>query len=299
MIITSATLNALRTNFSSLFQSAFSGSPVFYDQLATVVQSSTGVNTYGFLDRVPKMRQWVGERQIQNLKEYSAQITNQPFELTISVDRDDIEDDNLGVYAPLMSEMGRQAAKWPDQLLVSALQNGTSSNGFDGVAFFAATHPLDPAANQSNNFTSTALSAANYASVRASMMALKGADGQPLGVMPDLLVVPPQLEGTARVILNAEMVADANGGGTTNVWRNSSRLLVVPELAGQATTWYLVDSSKGVKPFIFQQRKAPLLTMMDSEKDENVFMQRQFMYGAEARGAVGYALWFLAARAIA
>jgi len=83
------------------------------------------------------------------------------------------------------------------------------------------------------------------------------------------------------------------------VWRNSSRLHVEPELAGQATTWYLFDSSKGVKPFIFQQRKAPLLTMMDSEKDENVFMQRRFMYGAEARGAVGYALWFLAARAIA
>lgn len=298
MIITNASLAALRTNFSNIFQSAFASAPVFADQLATTVASSTGVNTYGFLDRIPKMREWVGERQIQNLKEYGATIVNKPYELTIGVDRDDIEDDNLGVYAPLMAEMGRQAAKWPDQLLVAAMQAGTSTAGFDGVNFFSNAHPLS-GSNQSNNFTTTALTAPNYASTRASMMALVGADGQPLGVMPDLLVVPPQLEGAARTILNAEMIADVNGGGTTNIWRNSARLLVVPELANEGTTWYLVDSSKGVKPFIFQNRKSPLLTMKDGESDDNVFHQRQFIYGAESRGAVGYALWFLAARCIA
>lgn len=298
MIINNASLAALRTNFSNIFQSAFDGAPTFSPELATTVASSTGSNTYGFLDRVPKMRQWVGERQIQNLKEYGAQIVNQPYELTIQVDRDDIEDDNLGVYAPLMAELGRQARKWPDQLLVAALQAGTSANGFDGLPFFSASHTLS-GSSQSNNFTGSALTAPNYATARAAMMAYVGADGQPLGVMPDLLVVPPQLEAAARTILNAEMIADVNGGGTTNIWRNSARLLVVPELANEATTWYLADSSKGVKPFIFQQRKAPQLTMKDSETDENVFHQRQFLYGAESRGAVGYALWFLMARGIA
>ena len=67
MIITNASLAALRTNFSNIFQSAFASAPVFADQLATTVASSTGVNTYGFMDRIPKMREWVGERQIQNL----------------------------------------------------------------------------------------------------------------------------------------------------------------------------------------------------------------------------------------
>jgi phage major head subunit gpT-like protein len=298
VIISNSTLAALRTNFSNIFQGAFSSAPTFADRMATTVASSTGVNTYAFMDRVPKMRQWVGERQVQNLKEFGAQIVNQPYELTIAVDRDDIEDDNLGVYSPLMAEMGRQAAKWPDQLLVAALQAGTSGLGFDAQAFFSTTHPLS-GSNQSNNFTSSALTAPNYATARASMMAYRGADGEPLGVMPDLLVVPPQLEAIGRTILNAEMIADTNGGGTSNVWRNSAQLLVVPELANEATTWYLLDTSKGVRPFIFQQRKAPLLTMKDGELDENVFHQRQFLYGAEARGAVGYALWFLAARGIA
>lgn len=298
MIIKNSTVQALRTNFGRQFQSAFDSAPTFYDQLCTTVASSTGVNTYAFLDRIPKMREWVGPRQIQNLKEYGAQITNLDYESTIGVDRNDIEDDNLGVYAPLMSELGRQARKWPDQLLKAALQAGTSATGFDGVAFFSGTHPLS-GSNQSNNYTSTALSVANYASTRAAMMGLVGADGEPLGVMPDLLVVPPQLEGTARTILNAEMIADTNGGGTTNVWRGSSRLLVVPELANQATTWYLVDSSKGVRPFIFQQRKAPSLVMRDGPTDDNVFFDRQVVFGADARGAVGYALWFLAARCIA
>ena len=77
----------------------------------------------------------------------------------MGVNRDDIEDDQLGVYNPLFDELGRNARKWPDQVLKTVLQAGTTNLGFDGVAFFASTHPLNPAGNQSNNFTTTALSA--------------------------------------------------------------------------------------------------------------------------------------------
>jgi phage major head subunit gpT-like protein len=73
----------------------------------------------------------------------------------------------------------------------------------------------------------------SYAAARAAMMSLKNADGRPLRVKPDLLVVPPSLEATAREILEARYVLgdEAAGGMKNNIWKGSAGLLVAPELA--------------------------------------------------------------------
>ena len=298
MIINSSTLSGLRTNFSALFQSGYDTAPQFADKLCVGVNAPTGIGTYGWLARLPKMRQWVGPRQIQNLSEKAAVIYSADFELTVGVDRNDIERDNLGVYPPMFQMLGQQSRKHADQLVKAALQAGTSSNGFDGVAFFSASHPVG-SSTYSNNYTTSALSAANYQTVRSSMMGLLAEDGEPFGVMPDLLIVPPQLEVTARQILFAEMVSDGAGAGITNVLRNSAQLLVIPELANQSTTWYLADTSKAIKGLVLQTTRAPSFVSKDQPTDDNVFFNKQFLYGVDQSEAVGYGLPWLIARSIA
>lgn len=71
------------------------------------------------------------------------------------------------------------------------------------------------------------LNAANYAIARAGLMAMKGDGGKPLGLMPDLLVVPPSLESAGRQILNSEY----GTGGVTNEWKGTAELLVTSWLA--------------------------------------------------------------------
>jgi phage major head subunit gpT-like protein len=295
MIITQSSLQSLRTGFHSNYKSGYTAAPTFYEKFATTVPSSSALETYGWMTQLASMREWLGPRLVRNLAEAAYTLTNKKFELTYGVGVDEIEDERLGIYAPLFQDMGDSAKRWPDQLVKTALQAGTSATTFDGVAFFASTHPLNPAGNQSNNFTGTALSAANYATTRAAMMAYTGADGEVMGVMPNLLIVPPQLEATARGILNAELI----GGGDTNVWRNSAELLVIPQLANAATTWYLADCSRPIKPLIFQQRKAPEFTSVTDVSSETVFFDDKYHFGAKARGAAGYSLWFLMSRNIA
>jgi phage major head subunit gpT-like protein len=300
-LLTGATIAALQTTFDQQFRSGYADSPTYSQNFTTTVPSSVRTNTYGWMARLPSMRQWIGARTIQNLTTHDYTLTNLPYELTIGVDRDDIEDDNLGVYSPMFQEMGRAASKLMDQRVRTALQAGaTTGLCFDGNAFFDTTHDLDPAGNQSNNFTGTALTAANYASTRQTMMAYTGEDGEPLGVMPNLLIVPPQLEDEARTILNSQIILDSTGtAGVTNVYLNSASLLVVPELANQATTWYLADTSRPIKPLIWQNRRSPQLVSMASPDDINVFNNKQLLWGVDGRGAAGYALWWLMARAIA
>lgn len=295
MLITTANIAALDKGFSKIFRSAYDGTPEFGDRIATTIPSTHKTEVHGWMQRILKMREWIGPRLIQNLNTHEYVLVNKTYENTVGVEVNDIEDDSLGVYDPLFSEMGRQSRKWKDQLLKTVLQNGTSGLGFDGQAFFSSTHDLDPAGNQSNNFTSSALSATNFDTVWANMAALTGEDGEPLGVMPNLLVVPPQLAKEAKEIVAAEYV----GGGDTNVLKGIVEVMVVPELANEATTWYLMDTTKGINPFIFQLRKAPQLTQMTKMDDPNVFHEDKFLWGVKARGVAGYGPWWLCARSIA
>lgn len=299
--ITSATIADLQTTVNKQFRAGFTKAVTFQDKFVTTLPSSTRIGTYAWQDTLPIMREWVGPRTFNNLTNQDYQLTNRNWESTISADRDDVEDDALGVFAQKVQILGETAAKHVDRQAVAALQAGaTTGLGFDGLSFFNNAHTLDPAGTQDNNFTATALSAANYAATRAAMMAFTDSDGQPFGITPNLLVVPPQLEATGRTILNAEFVATAAGTASeANIWRNSAELVVISELANQATTWYLLDTTKTIKPLIWQQRRAVQLVSMTAPTDEAVFTTRQYRWGIDSRGAIGYSLWFLAARAIA
>ena len=76
------------------------------------------------------------------------------------------------------------------------------------------------------------LNSTNYASARTAMMSVQNADGRPLGLKPNLLLVPPSLEAEAREILQAQFIIGdpTSGGAKTNVWQGTADLLVVPEL---------------------------------------------------------------------
>lgn len=310
MQITPAILDAIFLSFNTQYQQAYDRAEPWWNKIAMEVPSTTRENRYGWMKLIPRMKEWVGERRINNLVARGYAIENKDWEVTIGISRNDIQDDQLGVYAPGVAMMGEQVRRHPDDLLTILLQSGTSLLGFDGLSFFNASHPVDTdnsaLGTYSNNLTSTALTAPNFSSARAAMMAFKGEDNKPLAVRPSLLVVPPQLESAARQILNAEFIApaaafgmNAAGGYQTNVLKGSADLLVIPELANEATTWYLLDVTKPVKPFVYQNRKAPEFVALTSPTDENLFFRKEYIFGADSRDNVGYSLPFLAMRCIA
>ena len=88
-------------------------------------------------------------------------------------------------------------------------------------------------------FGSTApLTPDNYAAARIAMQMLRGDQGGLLGIDPNLLVVPPQLEADARTLLKATSVGGLETVGAaqlavpvTNIWHDSADLLVTPFVA--------------------------------------------------------------------
>jgi phage major head subunit gpT-like protein len=309
MDLTPATLRALRTSFSKMFEDAYSQTTPFYSRLCTQVPSTTAQNDYGWMAKLPGMREWLGERVVHNLATHSYQLKNKDYELTVGVDRNDIEDDNLGQYSMLFARMGESVSKHPDQLVKALLVNGAANLCFDGLSYFNAAHPVNPydaAKGTYSNYSSTglALTQANFLTARATMATYKGEDGEPLGVVPNLLVVPPALEGMALRICKMGTIHTEDSSGESasapqNVTAGMADVLMLPELAGADTTWYLLATQSVIKPLVFQWRKRPVFVSKVSPTDDNVFHTKQFVYGADGRYNAGYTLPFLAYKAVA
>lgn len=64
---------------------------------------------------------------------------------------------------------------------------------------------------------------------------------------------------------------------------------------GAGEAWFLLDTSKAIKPIIYQERM-PLDTLVSKTEptDDNVFFKKEYIYGSDGRCNVGFGLWQLA-----
>ena len=125
MIINPQNLRGIYTGFNTLFTQAFSSQQPTYERIATVVPSTTDSETYAWLGDIPGMKEWIGDREIQNLTGSDYTIKNKDFELTVGVDRNAIEDDKIGLYRPSIQMLGESAAMHPDELVYDLLASGS------------------------------------------------------------------------------------------------------------------------------------------------------------------------------
>lgn len=287
MLVNRAALSGITTGFNTIFNKAFGSTKPLWSRVATEVKSTGSEEGYKWLGMIPRLKEWIGEKEIQNLEAADYTIKNKDFELTIGVDRNDIEDDKLGLYTPVITDMGQQGSMFPDTLVFAVLKQGFTKPCYDGKNFFAADHKMGK--QVLSNLGTKKLTQAAYQAARTKMMSLVDGNKNPLGIIPDLLVVPPALESAAKLILEADQI-----NGTTNTTKGTAELLVCPELAGADDAWYLLSTTRAVKPLIFQNRKPAKFVSLTNDTDENVFMQKQYLYSVEARGNSGFALWQLA-----
>jgi phage major head subunit gpT-like protein len=296
MIVNAEALARLYTALNAAFNGAFAKADTWFEKVAMTVPAATRIVDYKFLLDIPMMREWIDERKARDLKAEAFQVTTKDWEATIQIDRNDIADDQLGIFVPMVQMMADAAKRHPDKLVADLIKANPAC--YDGQDFFATTHPvgegvasnLDAGAStawylldvsrpikpflyqlrQGINLTrmdlptneevfkrkkyqygvdgrwtcavalwqmayksTQDLTGDYYGNARAAMMSLTNADGEPLGVKPTLLVVPPALEGAARQLLNAQFViGDGTAGGSkTNIWQGTAQLLVCPELA--------------------------------------------------------------------
>lgn len=212
-------LAMLEQGFRGSFNVGLARSKPTWPGLAMEIPSVTAENIYAWLANNFTIREWIGDRHLQNLASDIYRIPNKDFEGTVKVAKNAISDDQYGIYSKSFEQMGDSVTLFPDKQVYQLVTGGFAQKCWDGQYFFDTDHPVG-------------------------------------------------LPGREASVSN--------------------------HMGGSGSPWFILDTSKVLKPFIWQPREAFKMVRMDGESTENVFMRKDLVYGVDGRSGTGYGLWQLA-----
>ena len=143
-VLTQAEIDALKTAMVARFNKGLAEGNKEWMKIARRIASNSSSNTYAWLSQFPAFREWVGARLHKAVAERAYQVVNRKFENTLDIPRDNLEDDNYGMYADIAESYGVSVDDLMNDLIYNGVSAGFSSICYDGQFFFDTDHPVYP-----------------------------------------------------------------------------------------------------------------------------------------------------------
>lgn len=255
--------------------------------IATEVPSTSNSEKYGFLGDLPLVREWLGDKEAEAFEDYDYTIKNKDWEVTVPIDRNELEDDQMGAIRPRIAMMPQMIMMQRLEMLEDLLSEGTTNLAYDGAAFFSS---------RAVNDNLSVGTGATYDKIRTDIMSntaamynFKSDKGRYFRFTPDTIVAPVEM---AEAVLTAIMPAKSE----TAYNPAANQIKNVIWLPGQTDTsdYYLLCTKFSLKPFILQVRKNPVPVLDDTMVKRN----RKLLFSAEGRHNVGYGLYQMAIKVV-
>jgi len=323
-VITPANFNVFFTTANTMIGQAYEETlePVA-EEISTEMPMSSEIMLFGWTGMLNQMRMWTGPRVTYEAGPQTYQLAALPFEFTLTLDRFRFDDDTYGIYYRQLVDMARQAKRWKGYQLRNLLENaypwvGNFQNGLDGLPNFSTVHLINlynsGLGTYCNDFTGGGQNIGGiqiggtfgptaFATLYEYMAVLKGEDNEVLNVTPNILMHPTQMKTEVDLVLKAQYFAPAAWGTITgqvgaadNVFKQFGVEPLENKLLKNVTRWYLLDTTKPMKPLTFGMRQAPIFVQRTNETDPVVFDEHQYVWGDWARGAAGWSFAWLMAR---
>jgi phage major head subunit gpT-like protein len=176
-----------------------------------------------------------GELKHGELSEESSTIKLDTYGKIFTLTRQSIINDDLQLFSDLPRQLGAAASRAIDDALITLIL--ANPGGFFSVG--------------NGNFITgpqTALSIDGLTTAVTTLRTQTDKFGKPLNIQPRFLLVPPELEATARAVLNSTEVGRSDAGPIGNPMHGVAELVVEPRLSSPAFTgssamaWYLLTS---------------------------------------------------------
>lgn len=292
-----AKYEAVLRDLTHKFDIGFKQSSPFYPTVCTEVQSTGADEKYAWLGQVPSVREWLGDRVFNEMRASDFVLTNKLWEDSILVPKTNIDDDRMGLYAPMFENLGQRAALHPDKLLIEAIVAGESTACHDGQYFFDTDHAWGDSGTQDNDLTGAAATGtlpteaefkAAFETSVAAMLGFKDDRGEPfnqptVGQMNNLTVLVPI--AYYAIAVKAVTAAILSNNSNVQVW--SPNVVASPFLTSGAK-FYTFYTGSPLKPFVFQKRE-PLSRQKKGIEDLET---KDVKFMTQARYNVGYLAWW-------
>jgi len=222
-----------------------------------------------------------------NEQGHKTTLTHKEYVQGFAVERKLVDDDQYNIINARPRGLALAAMRTREKHAASIFNNAFSSSytGGDAVALCSNSHPYSPLnASVQDNYGTYSLTYDNLVTVRRLMREYKDDKGELVPIMPDVLVVPPELEETAYGIKMT-----ANKPGQTDLQANfigSKFQTVVWDYLTDSNAWFVLDSALARQHLLWIDRK-PLEFAADPTGDYNLVAR----YRGYMRYSYGWSDW--------
>ena len=150
MPISTAKVEAVRRSLTQIMRKSSRSVQLLWPEIAMRVPSDGESENYGWLNSMPRMREFLGDRIFEELRASNYTLANVPWESSVGLDRHKVEDDQYGFFSNVARELAEEATRHPDDLLVDIIVNAETNLCYDGQPFFDTDHVEGKSGAQSN-----------------------------------------------------------------------------------------------------------------------------------------------------
>ena len=290
-----AKFRAASQSFKLLFmktlqsEGALSPSVVAALQMVMKIPEPDFKGLYRWMEGLPIMRQWIGDRQAVALAAKGFEVLQKPWESTLNVLRDDIKFDRLGGYRPAIMSMANELNLLPYREMIRVMNDAFSGtiygNCYDGYPIISASHVTG-----SNAGTAAMSHSALDAAILAMEAQTDATNGDSLLVEPTHMWFHKTLKPTAEDILDRRYVSDGETSSVAHDNKHYKKLIPIslPLASGMAAYWGLFSMQPGqeLRPILWQfDPNGQDFISLDKNTDEANFTRRELKYGTEDWGA--------------
>ena len=271
--------------------------------IATIVQTDNLLDRQLWMNSIPKMRLWIGDKTLSMLRGESLPVVTRPHEASILVPKHDILNDRYGMYKERIGQM-TDAYSWAlDELVITmlcaGLQGTALGSTYDGQNLIDTDHT---ATSSSGNVAQTnringAFSATVYQQAFSAFMKVTDENGIPLNLSGKRmrLIHGPDNRNAVRLVLAQQTGVT----GSQNLDYASADPVVVPWIvAGTRTVLGTTITLTGLEWFLLPEKSSAIIVhekrgpeFLSVEEGEFAFRTGKYLYGIEAEFGAAYGLW--------
>lgn len=286
-------VDALDPTFRAIFHETENDFEPMYPKIFHVMSSNkafekdTALSGVGLLEETPELGAIAYEDATPG---WEVTYVHKKFAKGRMVSEEMIEDEKYHMIEKLPKSLANSKARTKEQSAADILNYGFTAGGGglarftggDSLALFSTAHVNRAGTVTQSNKITTALSQSSLQAVITAMKKRRDSKNQIIGFMPDTLIVPTELEFTARIILESTQQT-GNNNNDINPVKGSLNLIVWPFLTS-STAWFVLDSKAHELNWFNRSDKGVQGPVYD-------FDNEAAKWKAVARWSVGFSDW--------
>ncbi len=258
------------------------------EAITSIFPSEGPDEKYGFLGDTPAVTEWIGDKTTGHIKDYSYTLTNKNYYAAISIDRNEINDDRMGILKPRIAGMVStlQREKWA--LIIAQIVAGTVNLAYDGTAYFSSSHTKPTLDNLlAGTSTTIATIKTDIYSAKAGMMEFVSDANRVMRLAMDTILVPAEQEGLFLEVLESSANPGGAGDGIFNPMKGWIKQLIVEPSLTDSLDWFGFSAAHPMKPMILQIREEPNPVIDTTAEARN----RTIVFSGEMRCVAGFGMF--------